>query len=283
MFLVLHIGWIPFVYYLTADAIRKVFVWYVLFFSLLLLPVAFVTARRNDPSSCLYFLVIPLSCYVMLRARKAIIGCVVFAFVLILAAYLPHYIYYEELQAGHGRLHSGDSSLWVLHNLLNLLIVFLHICLSVYYIDRLHTTDDMDKSPASVREDPPESLPSAEDDCKYDALYRRIEDFMESKEAFRDPNFSILHLAAAIDCNVKYVSNAIREKTGMNSTNFINIYRVEFAKKALQQKNANHTIEHLGQSSGFQHQTSFNRVFKSIQGITPTEYMKLHEQADEGE
>jgi hypothetical protein len=163
IFLVLHIGWIPVVYYLTADATRKAFVWYVCFASLLLLPLAFVVARRNDPSSCLYFLIIPMSCYVMLPSRK-IVGWVVFAFVLILTAYLPHCIfenplsdylrfgnqlsYYNQSLSAMENLQLEEikqtilrynQSLLTLNNLLNLLIVFLHIFLTLYYIDKLHT------------------------------------------------------------------------------------------------------------------------------------------------
>jgi len=100
---------------------------------------------------------------------------------------------------------------------------------------------------------------------------------MEGDEGFLDPHFTISHLTAAVDSNVSYVSTAIREKTGMNFTAFLNSYRVEFAKKVLQQGDARLTLEHIGISSGFRQQTTFNRVFKASGGITPTEYMNLHQ------
>jgi YesN/AraC family two-component response regulator len=132
----------------------------------------------------------------------------------------------------------------------------------------------MDKSPQAAAA---ASAPAAESDCKYDTLYRHIVDYMERDEPFRNHNFNISHLATATDSNVRYVSNAIREKTGMNFSPFINSYRVEFAKKALQQADTKYTIEHLSQSVGFSNQTTFNRVFKTIEGLTPTEYMNLNQ------
>ncbi|MDR3308934.1 MAG: helix-turn-helix domain-containing protein [Tannerella sp.] len=287
VFFGLHIGWIPVVHYLTADAVRKTFVWYVRFTSLLLLPIAFMIARSNDPSSCLYFMVIPLSCYVMLPARK-VIGWAVYAFVLMLAAYLPHFIFgdpifeylsFDNHTAYHNHLPAQPDNLqpeailyckqWylTLNKLLNLLFVFLHICLTLYYIHRLHEISDMDKSQAAA------PVPSAESDVKYNALYRRIVDIMANGEPFCDPTFSVAHLVTATGSNTNYITNAIQRQKGMNVTTFINSYRIEFAKRALQQAGAKYTIKHISQSAGFSHQATFNRVFKIIAGLTPTEYI----------
>jgi AraC-like DNA-binding protein len=233
----------------------------------------------------------------MLPPRK-VIGWVVFAFVLILAAYLPHCIFENPLSE---YLKFGDQStvnnkslstmnsqqleeirqailhynqtLLTLNNLLNLLIVFLHICLTLYYIHKLHVINYMDKSSA-VAAPPPDS------NNKYDTLYQCIVDFMEKDKPFCAPNFNISLLATATNSNANYVSNAIHEKTGMHFAAFINSYRVEFAKKELQHANAKYTIEHLSLSAGFNHQTTFNRVFKAIEGKTPTEYMNLHQKVN---
>jgi YesN/AraC family two-component response regulator len=98
---------------------------------------------------------------------------------------------------------------------------------------------------------------------------------MERVQPFCQLNFNISHLAIALDSNVSYVSNVIKRKTGMHVIAFINSYRVEFAKKALQKADAKFTIEHFSQSSGFKNQTTFNRVFKVSEGLTPTEYMNM--------
>jgi len=270
--LILNLGWAVPIFYLSVDALRKTFIWYLGISSLLLLPIAFMAAQRNDPSSCLYYMIIPLSCYVMLPPRK-VIGWAVYAFILMLLAFLPHCIFEdplaEYLRFDDKTLHY-NRSLLILKNMMNLLIIFLHLCLTLYYIHKIHEIRGMAKSPAP-------SAPSAENDNKFDTLYRQIVDFMETDKPFCDPTFNIALLATATDSNVSYVSNAIHEKTGMSFSTFINSYRVEFAKKALQQADTKYTIEHLSLSAGFSHQTTFNRAFKASEGITPTEYMNVNQ------
>jgi AraC-like DNA-binding protein len=126
----------------------------------------------------------------------------------------------------------------------------------------------MDESPQATVP----AAPSAESDNKHEIFFRRIADYMQSNEPFRNPNFTVSHLAIATDINHNYITDAIR-KEKMNFTTFVNSYRVEFVKKALQQADAKYTIEYLSQTAGFNNQTTFNRVFKASTGVTPTEYM----------
>ncbi|MDR1380343.1 MAG: helix-turn-helix domain-containing protein, partial [Tannerella sp.] len=56
-----------------------------------------------------------------------------------------------------------------------------------------------------------------------------------------------------------------------NFNDFINLYRVAHAKKLIQD-NSQYTLEYVFQSSGFKNQSSFNRIFKALEGTTPSEY-----------
>jgi AraC-like DNA-binding protein len=133
----------------------------------------------------------------------------------------------------------------------------------------------MENSPSEP--EPMENSPSEQNGGKYDALYRRIVKYMERDEPFCKPSFSITHIATAIDSNVSTVAKVIKKITDMHIKAFINSYRLEFAKKMLQKADAKFTIEHLSQSAGFKNQSTFNKVFKIREGITPTEYMNLHQ------
>lgn len=58
-----------------------------------------------------------------------------------------------------------------------------------------------------------------------------------------------------------------------NFHNFINDYRIEEAKKILQDKNYSDTnILNIAFKSGFQSKSVFNRVFKQITGQSPKDY-----------
>ena len=58
-----------------------------------------------------------------------------------------------------------------------------------------------------------------------------------------------------------------------NFHNFINDYRIEEAKKILQDKNYNDiNILNIAFKSGFQSKSVFNRVFKQITGKSPKDY-----------
>ena len=58
-----------------------------------------------------------------------------------------------------------------------------------------------------------------------------------------------------------------------NFHNFINDYRIEEAKKILQDKNYSDTnILNIAFKSGFQSKSVFNRVFKQITGKSPKDY-----------
>jgi AraC-like DNA-binding protein len=46
---------------------------------------------------------------------------------------------------------------------------------------------------------------------------------------------------------------------------------VAHAKKLIQD-NSQYTLEYVFQSSGFKNQSSFNRIFKALEGTTPSEY-----------
>jgi len=59
---------------------------------------------------------------------------------------------------------------------------------------------------------------------------------------------------------------------GKNFYRFINLYRVEEAKKILENDRENLTMLAVAFDCGFNSKTSFNRVFKEIVGSTPTQF-----------
>lgn len=79
-------------------------------------------------------------------------------------------------------------------------------------------------------------------------------------------------VAAALGYEPHYVSRCFNSFIGIGFKQFINNYRVDYAKKLLMDKNV--SITTAAYTSGFQSIRSFNRIFQETVGITPTEFRK---------
>lgn len=98
----------------------------------------------------------------------------------------------------------------------------------------------------------------------------------EMKEglAFKDPNLNIVALATKIGVTQHRLRSLINQNLGYkNFSKFVNAYRIEDVKIALTDRKMEHIpILTIALDSGFNSLSSFNRVFKNSESITPTEY-----------
>ncbi|MBB4807536.1 AraC-like DNA-binding protein [Chryseobacterium defluvii] len=114
-----------------------------------------------------------------------------------------------------------------------------------------------------------------ENDEKMKKLYGEILDYFQEYEPFRRPDFSTTHLANALDTNVTYISKSVRFNANTSFTTFVNRYRIGLVKELIDNNELEkHSLLYVYTSAGFKHQSTFNKVFKQIEGITPTEYVK---------
>jgi AraC-like DNA-binding protein len=77
-------------------------------------------------------------------------------------------------------------------------------------------------------------------------------------------------LAGAIDISTDYMSRLFKTYTGKKINEYINELRIQEAMKKLQTKNIK--IIDIALSVGFESLSTFNRAFKNVTGITPSEY-----------
>jgi len=104
---------------------------------------------------------------------------------------------------------------------------------------------------------------------------RKLYDSMEKDRFFLKPKLSLNELANKIKVNPKYLSQIINRELSKTFYDFINGYRVEFAKKELLLiKNRNITISAMSKNCGFNSKSTFNEVFKKYTLQTPTEFIK---------
>ncbi|MDR2496754.1 MAG: helix-turn-helix transcriptional regulator [Tannerellaceae bacterium] len=109
--------------------------------------------------------------------------------------------------------------------------------------------------------------------ARYAEIFAAIEDYCRTSKPYLDPTLSIAQFAAHLNSNTTYISRAISIHNGMSFTTYINAYRVRHAKDMIKHNNSEYTLEYIYSSSGFQNQSTFNRVFKQMEGLTPSDYL----------
>lgn len=78
-----------------------------------------------------------------------------------------------------------------------------------------------------------------------------------------------------LDVNYDFLSKVIRYKGFINFNYYINTYRISYVKQLLDESDLEKmTLMYIYTEAGFTSQTTFNRTFKQIEGITPSEHIK---------
>lgn len=104
-------------------------------------------------------------------------------------------------------------------------------------------------------------------------LLRRLEAYIEKEKPYLDFDLSLSKLAGAMEVKERYLSQVINEFRQQNFHDFINGYRVEEAKRLLEEcVNTKKTILEVIYQSGFNSKTAFNVAFKKQTGLTPTQF-----------
>ena len=106
----------------------------------------------------------------------------------------------------------------------------------------------------------------------HDELMGRIRQLMEQQQLYLNSDLKLEDVASALGLNRSYVSNCINLHTGDSFSQFVNGYRIEYAKQVLRSK-PDTKVTSLYISAGFSSEQSFYRNFKSFTGMTPKEWI----------
>ena len=106
-------------------------------------------------------------------------------------------------------------------------------------------------------------------------LFVKITNVMTSDSIF-ESGFSLGRLSEIVGMNPKYVSQTINEETGWNFYRLLNEYRIREACRIFNDsvQRREKSVEGIALSLGFKSRSNFSAVFKSITGMSSTEYMK---------
>ncbi|MBV7539182.1 helix-turn-helix domain-containing protein [Duganella sp. sic0402] len=106
-----------------------------------------------------------------------------------------------------------------------------------------------------------------------DAFLARLTACMEQQQPYRNGALKLEDLAAQVAMTPHELSQLINQHCDANFADFLNRYRVEALKNALQDpQQASASILDLSLIAGFNSKSAMNRAFKKITGMTPGEF-----------
>lgn len=104
------------------------------------------------------------------------------------------------------------------------------------------------------------------------AVVERLKACLEGQRLFLDPDLTVAHLAARADVAPREASAALRAG-GSNFADFVNLRRVEEAKRLLGSPEHRHlTVDAIGNRAGFRSRSVFYAAFRRHAGGSPAEY-----------
>lgn len=104
------------------------------------------------------------------------------------------------------------------------------------------------------------------------SYYEEINQFIDSH--YKNPDLNISMIAEQFNLTPSYLSKLYKQESGESILNYISKVRVEEAKHLLVDSEL--TNIEVAMAVGILNDTSFNRVFKNIEGITPGKYRKYN-------
>ncbi|MCU0849581.1 MAG: AraC family transcriptional regulator [Spirochaetes bacterium] len=104
---------------------------------------------------------------------------------------------------------------------------------------------------------------------------KKLESYMSEEKPYMDGDLTILDVSEHLDIPRHYLTQIINEKLNKNFYMYINEYRIEEAKKKMNDKlYSEHTILRIAYDSGFNSKSAFNSIFKKTTGFSPSDYRK---------
>jgi AraC-like DNA-binding protein len=102
---------------------------------------------------------------------------------------------------------------------------------------------------------------------------RDLISFVESSKPYLNRDLNIQDLSLMTGIPRHYITQILNERHKKSFFNFINEYRVkEVIERFEDPRNNNFTILAIAYDSGFNSKTTFNSIFKSQTGLTPSQY-----------
>lgn len=106
-------------------------------------------------------------------------------------------------------------------------------------------------------------------------IHYRLMKLMKDEKIYTEPELTLSGLAGRLAVHPNHLSQVINEKEEKNFFDYINSLRIEEFKRLVSlPENKKYTILSLAYECGFNSKSSFNRYFKKVTGLSPSEHLK---------
>ena len=106
-------------------------------------------------------------------------------------------------------------------------------------------------------------------------LMQRVCELMDDRQLYLQQGLKVSDVASLLSTNSRYVSECIRAEKGSSFSQFVNEYRLEHAKRLLQES-PDKKMSAVAIESGFSNDKALTRCFKDLTGFTPTDWKILN-------
>lgn len=141
------------------------------------------------------------------------------------------------------------------------------------YDQRLAEYEANAASDGGRRQHPEGSAPRL-NESRIDEIFDKIRILTEEKQVWRDVNITRDSFADMVGCNRTYFTEAIKERTGMSYTQYMNACRIREAIKVLSDTANDIPLKELSTQLGFITLANFYASFKKDTGISPAAFRK---------
>lgn len=122
-----------------------------------------------------------------------------------------------------------------------------------------------------------EKPPQASEIKIEDSLARQLRTLMESKAPYLRIGYSLQDLSVDINIPAYQISAYLNQKMGVSFNDYLNHYRVQHCIERLKKGDSGLLkLEALAFECGFNNRNTFTTAFKKSTGVTPSEYMRMH-------
>lgn len=112
-------------------------------------------------------------------------------------------------------------------------------------------------------------------DAQAAAIYSNLMTCITQEKVFTDPELTLGVLARKLHVHSNHLSQVINTYEQKNFYDFINFHRIEeFKRIVAMAENRNYTLVSLAYDCGFNSKASFNRNFKKVTGLAPSEFLQ---------
>ncbi|WP_160111137.1 AraC family transcriptional regulator [Dysgonomonas sp. Marseille-P4361] len=116
---------------------------------------------------------------------------------------------------------------------------------------------------------------------KESSIFNKLELYMNEEEAFRNCELNREEIASILGTNRQYLADAVKAETGKTFMDYINNYRLDYARRLLIIDNTI-PVTYIIRDSGFSSNTTFYRLFKEKFGMSPNELRKIKVEIEKG-